>query len=64
MEALTILRTGPLGVNTYIVPLAGNAVYIVDPAACAGVTPESHQKALDVMKMCQIDIAPPLDGER
>ncbi|MGP1366768.1 MAG: cysteine hydrolase family protein [Schwartzia sp. (in: firmicutes)] len=36
----------------------------VDPAACAGVTPESHQKALDVMKMCQIDIAPPLDGER
>lgn len=35
MEALTILRTGPLGVNTYIVPLAGNAVYIVDPAACA-----------------------------
>ena len=35
MEALTILRTGPLGVNTYIVPLAGNAVCIVDPAACA-----------------------------
>lgn len=24
--------------------------------ACAGVTPESHQKAIDVMKMCQIDI--------
>ena len=35
MEALTILRTGPLGVNTYIVPLAGDTVYIVDPAACA-----------------------------
>ena len=35
MEALTILRTGPLGVNTYILPLAGNAVCIVDPAACA-----------------------------
>ena len=35
MEALTILRTGPLGVNTYIVPLADDTVYIVDPAACA-----------------------------
>ena len=35
METLTILRTGPLGVNTYILPLAGNAVCIVDPAACA-----------------------------
>ena len=35
METLTILRTGPLGVNTYIVPLAGDAVYVVDPAACA-----------------------------
>jgi len=35
METLTILRTGPLGVNTYILPLAGNAVCIVDPAACS-----------------------------
>ena len=35
MEPLTILRTGPLDVNTYIVPLAGDAVYVVDPAACA-----------------------------
>lgn len=25
-------------------------------AACAGVTPESHGQALDVMKMCHIDI--------
>lgn len=24
--------------------------------ACAGVTPESHNKAIDVMKMCHIDI--------
>lgn len=24
--------------------------------ACAGVTPESHQNALDAMKMCQIEI--------
>ena len=28
------LQTGPLDVNTYIVPLAGRAVLIVDPAAC------------------------------
>lgn len=26
----------------------------VDSACCAGVTPESHQNALDAMKMCQI----------
>lgn len=29
---------------------------IVDEKCCAGVTVESHQKALDTMKMCQIDI--------
>ena len=28
----------------------------VDSACCAGVTPESHQTALDAMKMCQIVI--------
>lgn len=28
----------------------------VDAACCAGVTPESHQTALDAMKMCQIEI--------
>lgn len=28
----------------------------VDSACCAGVTPESHQKALDVMRMCQIRV--------
>lgn len=28
----------------------------VDCACCAGVTPESHQKALDVMQMCQIRV--------
>ncbi|MCL2574774.1 MAG: cysteine hydrolase [Defluviitaleaceae bacterium] len=31
------------------IPIAVNA------ACCAGVTPQSHQAALDVMKMCQID---------
>ncbi|MDD7403972.1 MAG: isochorismatase family cysteine hydrolase [Butyribacter sp.] len=29
---------------------------MVDAACCAGVTPESHQNALEAMKMCQIDI--------
>ena len=27
---------------------------IVDSACCAGVTPESHERALEAMKMCQI----------
>ena len=26
----------------------------VDPACCAGVTPESHEAALATMRMCQI----------
>lgn len=29
---------------------------IIDAKACAGVTPESHQTALNAMKMCQIQI--------
>ncbi len=28
----------------------------VDAGCCAGVTPKTHQAALDTMKMCQIDI--------
>lgn len=28
----------------------------VDSSCCAGVTPESHENALNAMKMCQIDI--------
>lgn len=28
----------------------------VDASCCAGVTPESHSRALEAMKMCQIDI--------
>lgn len=35
MEKLTLLHTGPLGVNTYIIPLAENSVLVIDPAACA-----------------------------
>lgn len=29
---------------------------IVDASCCAGVTPESHQNALEAMKMCQIQV--------
>ncbi|MDD3610848.1 MAG: cysteine hydrolase [Eubacteriales bacterium] len=32
------------------------AEIIVDASACAGVTPEQHQTALDAMKVCQITI--------
>lgn len=32
------------------------AEIIVDAACCAGVTPESHQRALEAMKACQIKI--------
>ena len=29
----------------------------VDPAACAGVTPASHDAALTTMRMCQVEVA-------
>ena len=29
---------------------------VVDAKGCAGVTPESHERALGAMKMCQIKI--------
>lgn len=29
---------------------------VVDAACCAGVTPESHQTALNAMRACQIDV--------
>jgi len=32
------------------------ASVLVDASCCAGVTPESHQRALDAMKVCQIQI--------
>jgi nicotinamidase/pyrazinamidase len=28
----------------------------VDSKGCAGVTPQSHQAAIDTMKMCQVDV--------
>lgn len=33
-----------------------NVPITVDSSCCAGVTPESHQRALEAMKMCHIDI--------
>ena len=29
---------------------------IVDSACCAGVTPETHENALNAMKMCQVEV--------
>jgi hypothetical protein len=29
---------------------------LVDAKACAGVTPESHSRALEAMKVCQIKV--------
>lgn len=37
-------------------PAFPEAKIVVDSQCCAGVTPESHQKALDVMASCQIEI--------
>jgi hypothetical protein len=28
----------------------------VDASCCAGVTPQSHQTALDAMKACQVNV--------
>ena len=30
--------------------------FVVDSACCAGVTPEKHEAALEVMRSCQIDV--------
>ena len=33
------------------------AVVSVDSTACAGVTPASHDAALNTMRMCQVEVA-------
>lgn len=33
-----------------------NTKIIVDGSCCAGVTPDKHRMALDVMESCQIDV--------
>ena len=30
--------------------------FVVDSACCAGITPEKHEAALEVMRSCQIDV--------
>lgn len=48
--------------NAMIVKAAlPEARVIVDASCCAGVTPESHRRALDAMKACQIEIT---DGDQ
>lgn len=32
------------------------AKLVVDASCCAGVTPESHKNALEVLKMCQVEV--------
>lgn len=34
-----------------------NTPILIDAACCAGVTPESHNNALEAMKMCHIEVA-------
>ena len=36
--------------------IAPDAKIVVDASCCAGVTPESHNNALEAMKMCHIDM--------
>ena len=40
----------------YIKALYPEAPISVDARCCACVTPETHQKALDIMKLCQVEI--------
>ena len=43
--------------NAMLIKAAAPEIKItVDSSACAGVTPESHERALSAMKMCQIDV--------
>ena len=36
----------------------------VDPSCCAGVTSQTHQAALETMKMCQIDVTEQEQGQK
>lgn len=44
--------TNALILKTYL----PDAAITVDASCCAGVTPKSHEEALDVMRMCQVGI--------
>lgn len=65
IDALSELDITLIGVCTDICVISNalalrmyfpNAKITVDASCCAGVTPEKHAAALEVMKSCQIDI--------
>lgn len=63
MEADTVLELCGLCTDICVVSNAlllrahyPNHEIVVDAAACAGVTPESHDAALTTMRACQIDV--------
>ncbi|MCR5725293.1 MAG: MBL fold metallo-hydrolase [Treponema sp.] len=49
-----LLQTGPLGVNTLIVPLCGNRAFVVDPASCSFCGDEN----VVVRTLQQLDLTP------
>ena len=65
-DALSHGQTEKVGLLTFYVAeqngkkivAAVSGIGKVNAACCAGVTPESHQNALNAMAMCQIEILP------
>ena len=49
---ISIVPTGPLGVNTLVVPLCGSYVFIVDPACCPSCGDE--EKLLSFIKQASL----------
>ncbi|MBQ9630218.1 MAG: MBL fold metallo-hydrolase, partial [Treponema sp.] len=48
MDSIVTLQTGLLAINTYIVPLCNDAVFVVDPAACS--LSNDEYKIIDYIK--------------
>ena len=48
-------RRGKDALAVEIIPFP-DAEVKVDPACCAGVTPDTHEAALKTMAMCQINV--------
>ncbi len=47
---ICVVSNALIAKNTFNVPI------VVDASCCAGVTPEKHKAALEVMKSCQIEV--------
>ena len=47
---ICVISNAIIAKNTFNVPI------VVDASCCAGVTPEKHKAALEVMKSCQIEV--------